>query len=84
MIVDKLELLKEDAESPSFWSAEYGNQVISMLNALRKMEVVGGKIVWSDANVKITFSGSGGTTTPTTSSITMGSGSNVYCLCRYQ
>jgi hypothetical protein len=81
---DKIERLKEDASYPSFWSAEYGNQVIDILNALRKLEVKGGKITWSDAKVVIEVSGSTTPTTPTSSSISIESGSNVYCLCRYQ
>lgn len=83
MIPDKVERVVEDQESPSVWSAEYFNQFVNFYNALRKLEVIGGKVIWSDSNVKIQFSGSGATNTPTTSSITMGSGSAIYCISRW-
>lgn len=84
MIVDKIERLKEDAEFPSFWSAEYGNQVVDLLNALRRLEVIGGKVTWSDAKVVIEFSGSrGSANTPTTGSGNTFVSSSIYCLARW-
>lgn len=84
MIVDKLERLKEDAEYPSFWYASYANQIIDLLNALRRLEVVGGKVVWADANVKLIFSGSANTgPTPVTGSGDTYVSSSIYCLARW-
>lgn len=80
MIVDKLEKLKEDGEYPSFLSADYSNQVVDIINALRRLEVKGGRVTWSDAKVVIEFSGSSGGSTTSSSGSLSGSfsGSIIY------
>jgi hypothetical protein len=60
-LVDKIERLKEDDSERTMFSATTVNELIDILNALRKMEVVGGQVIWSDSNVKLIVSGSGGT-----------------------
>lgn len=83
MIPDKIERIEPDSTYPTFFHASYANQLIDMLNAIRRMEVQGGKVVWSDANVKLIFSGSVGNTATTGSGNTFVS-SSVFCLCRWQ
>lgn len=75
-----------DPESsyPSFLSAEYANYFVKMYNVIRKMEVVGGRVVWSDANVKLITSASAipAVQTPSSSSVTYVS-SSIYCMARW-
>jgi len=84
MIPEKLERIEPDKTYPTFFHASYANQLIDIVNALRKLEVVGGKVVWSDANVKLIFSGSLGSDTATTGSGDTFVSSSVFCLARWQ
>lgn len=83
MIPEKIDRIEPDKSQPSPWSAAYFNQLVDTLNALRKMEVVGGKVVWSDANLKIIFSGSvgSGSSAPVSGSTFISS--SVYCIARW-
>jgi hypothetical protein len=84
MIPDKIDKLKEDETYPSFLSVEYANQLVSIVNALRRLEVPGGKVTWSDSNVVINFSGSGGSgNTPTTGSGNTFVSSSIFCLAKW-
>ena len=60
-LVDKIERLKEDNSERTMFSAATANELIDLLNAIRKLEVKDGKVIWSDAKVVIEFSGSAGT-----------------------
>lgn len=74
------ENLEENSEFPLF-SADQLKYVYSFLNALRRIEVVGGQVIYSDANIKLIVSGSGTGTTNTTSSINNTYvSSSIYCL----
>ena len=79
-LVDKIERLKEDDSERTMFSATTVNELIDILNAIRKLEVKDGKVIWSDAKVVIEFSGSGGTGGGDTTNNNTYNSSSIYCL----